>query len=47
MHSLAEDQGFGAFVFWPEESSGTQLQRWAPEVIPAARDRTACMKEEG
>lgn len=41
MHGLAEDLGFGAFVFWPEETTLDQLGRWARDVVPAARDRTA------
>lgn len=41
IHDLAEGLGFGAFVFWPEETTPTQLGRWAREVVPAARDRTA------
>lgn len=38
--SLADGLGFGAFIFWPEETTSTQLQRWARDVVPAARGRT-------
>lgn len=40
-HSLAEDLGFDTFIFWPEETSSSQLQRWARDVVPAARAGTA------
>lgn len=39
IQSLAEELGFGVFIFWPEEITATQLQRWARDVVPAARDR--------
>lgn len=41
MHSLAEGLGFGAFIFWPEETTTTQLQRWARDAVPATQERAA------
>jgi hypothetical protein len=39
--SLVENVGFGAFIFWPEQNDHTQLQRWARDVVSAARDHAA------
>lgn len=34
---LATEQPFRCFIFWPEQGSVTQVERFAREVVPAAR----------
>jgi alkanesulfonate monooxygenase SsuD/methylene tetrahydromethanopterin reductase-like flavin-dependent oxidoreductase (luciferase family) len=38
---LVRDGGMDTFVFWPSESPGTQLRRYAEEVAPTVRDAVA------
>jgi alkanesulfonate monooxygenase SsuD/methylene tetrahydromethanopterin reductase-like flavin-dependent oxidoreductase (luciferase family) len=38
---LAAEQPFRCFVFWPEETTARQIERFATEVVPAVRAATS------
>ncbi len=38
MASLALEVRFDAFVFWPQEMSHEQVERFAHEITPAVRE---------
>jgi hypothetical protein len=37
LRGFARDLGFDTFVFWPDDESLVQLQRFAEEVVPSVR----------